>query len=92
MPDLTPAEVIREALLAHPGKGIDAAVASVLDALKTAGYTAVETDCLRGELTATKMLLEVTQELHAKTIADFCALRDVLPREQVKQILGVDDA
>jgi hypothetical protein len=43
---------------------------------------------LRGELEATKALLSATQEMHSRTIADFCALRDALPRQQVEQILG----
>jgi acyl-CoA reductase-like NAD-dependent aldehyde dehydrogenase len=41
-----------------------------------------------GELEAMKALLAATQEMQRRTIADFCALRDALPRAQVEQILG----
>lgn len=40
-----------------------------------------------GELEATKLLLAATQEQLARTVADFCAVRDALPRQQVEQIL-----
>jgi hypothetical protein len=43
---------------------------------------------LRGELEATKALLAATQEMHSRTIGDFCAVRDALPRKQVEQILA----
>lgn len=45
-----------------------------------------------GELEATKLLLEATREQLRRTITDFCAVRDALPREQVARILRVTQA
>ena len=43
---------------------------------------------LRAELQATQALLEATRSQLSEFIADFCALRDTLPPEQVERILG----
>lgn len=40
------------------------------------------------ELEAVKALLSATQEQLSRTVADFCAVRDALPRKQVEQILA----
>ena len=40
-----------------------------------------------GKLQATRVLLAETQQQLKEAIADFCALRDALPRELVQQIL-----
>jgi hypothetical protein len=43
---------------------------------------------LRGQLEAKQLLLEETQRQLSEFIADFCALRDALPRDQVEQVLS----
>jgi ABC-type transporter Mla subunit MlaD len=43
---------------------------------------------LRGNLEAAEALLAETRAQLSGFIADFCALRDALPREQVEQILA----
>lgn len=48
----------------------------------------LEVDRLRAELEATKALLDATRAQLSETVADFCALRDALPRDQVRQILA----
>jgi hypothetical protein len=42
---------------------------------------------LRGELEAKQFQLEETQRQLSDFIADFCALRDALPRHRVEEIL-----
>lgn len=59
--------------------------------LATANFIAAAPDLVRelcGELAASRALLSATRAQLSDSIADFCALRDVLPREQVKQILA----
>lgn len=44
---------------------------------------------LRGELEATKLLLEKTRKQLSQFIADFCALRDALPPRR-RELIRVD--
>lgn len=84
-------EVLREHLPVRPGERVDCCGASITGnrwSAHVAERIAAELGPALGELEATKALLAATQELHSRTIADFCALRDALPRKQVEQILS----